>query len=210
MPALDQARRLVERGAASTRAARAGSADRARPSSPCRSSRGCPTRSAASKIASVWCTVPMSRIAVVPPSSSSAHASSALARRRVLVERGLVGPDHVAQPVEQLEVVGAAARERLAGVDVRLDEARHHHAAGAVDDLVVARSAACTRRRRGRSRRRRHATSPASTRCSGSIVRIVPPRKISSLIARSRQLSAVEAVGEQLRRGSTSGARPSG
>ena len=33
-------------------------------------------RSAAENIASVWCTVAMSRIAVVPPSSSSAHASS--------------------------------------------------------------------------------------------------------------------------------------
>ena len=190
------ARRTRRATPASSRAAPAGSADRARPSSPCRSSRGC--RSARRRRRSRRCDAPC-------PCRGSRSCRRAAARRtrarrarasRRLVERGLVRPDHAAQPVEQLEVVGAAARERLAGVDVRLDQAGHHDAAGAVDDRVVARAAACTSPPTWTIAPSTHATSPASTRCAGSIVRIVPPRKISlaSRAARRRENAVGQAA----------------
>jgi hypothetical protein len=53
------------------------------------------------------------------------------------VERGLVRPDHLGQPVEQLEVVGVTAGQGLAQVHVRLHQAGHHDHAGAVDDVVA-------------------------------------------------------------------------
>ena len=52
----------------------------------------------------------------------------------------------------------------------------------------------------------RVATSPASTRCCGSIVRIVPPRKMTSLTAARRPRSHRAAA----RRPSSCGARPAG
>ncbi len=50
--------------------------------------------------------------------------------------RGLHRPHAPLEPVEQREVVGRAAEERLAEVDVRLHEAGQHGAAARVDDEV--------------------------------------------------------------------------
>ena len=59
-------------------------------------------------------------------------------RRRV---RRFHRPDALLQPVEQREIVGVAAKERLAEMNVRLDEARQQVVAGRVDDAVRARVA---------------------------------------------------------------------
>ena len=98
-----------------------------------------PLRSAAPKIASVWRTVPMSRIAVVPPSKSSAHASSADAASAGSSSAPSYGQITSRSQSHQLEIVGAAAREGLARVDVRLHEPRHHDTVAAIQDRVVAR-----------------------------------------------------------------------
>ena len=211
VPALGTARRSRRASARVVSRSPAGTSVAARPSSPCRWSRGCRVARDASKIASVWCTVPMSRIAVVPPSSSSAHGERAPPRTSSRVERGLVGPDHLAQPVEQREVVGAAARERLAGVDVRLHEAGHHDAARGVEDRRSRASAGraapptCDDARRRATRRRRRARGAAA-----SIVRIVPPRKHDLAHRASRSSSAAEAVRQELGERAARGARPRG
>ena len=76
------------------------------------------------------------------------------------------GQIDLAQPVEQLEVVGAAARERLARVHVRLHEPGHHDAAGAVDDRRSRRSCGVYAPPTWTIAPSTAATSPASTRCS--------------------------------------------
>jgi hypothetical protein len=50
--------------------------------------------------------------------------------------RGLHGPHAPLEPVNQFEVVGRAAEERLAEMDVRLDEAGQHGAAASVERHV--------------------------------------------------------------------------
>ena len=118
---------------------------RRRPSSPCRWWRVARWRRRASKSASVSWTVPMSRMAVVPPRSSSATARRGAGAHRALVERRLVRPDALAQPLEQRQVVGGAAAERLAQVRVRLHQARQHEAARRVDALCARITVLCAR-----------------------------------------------------------------
>ena len=54
---------------------------------------------------------------------------------RLLVVGGLAGPDVRLQPRKEREVVGAVAKERLAEVDVGLDESREEPEALRVDPL---------------------------------------------------------------------------
>ena len=67
--------------------------------------------------------------------------------------RGFHRPDAGAQPVHQAQVVGIAAEERLAEVDVRLDEAREQEAAGRRRSSMSC-GVGRVRRRRTRSARR--------------------------------------------------------
>ncbi len=72
----------------------------------------------------------------MPPRISSATPSRAEARSDAGVVRGLHRPDALLEPVDEREVVRRAAEERLAEMDVRLDEAGQHGAAARVDDHV--------------------------------------------------------------------------
>ena len=92
------------------------------------------------------------------------HSSSVVAsrvggaqrRRRV---RGFHRPDARPQPVHQRQIVGVTAKQRLAQMDVRLDEAGQHVAAARVDDAIVRLGDVRPDRRRcgrrGSTRRRR-------------------------------------------------------
>ena len=106
-----------------------------------------PVSTTASTTASVSCTVSIVSTVVVPERSSSAAARRAAAAQRGRRVRRFERPDPLPQPLEQRQVVGQSAEQRLAQVDVRLDEAGHHEIARRVDD-------ACA----GRHRRRVHVT----------------------------------------------------
>ncbi len=69
--------------------------------------------------------------------SSSDAACCGRGRERPRRVRGLHRPDARLQPVEQRQVVGVAAEQRLAEVDVRLDEAGQQVVAASVDGAVV-------------------------------------------------------------------------
>ena len=83
-----------------------------------------PVSASVSNTTSVSCTVSIVRTEVVPVRSSSAAASRAEARSVAGRVRRFHRPDAPPQPVEQRHVVGEAAEQRLAEMDVRLDEAR--------------------------------------------------------------------------------------
>ena len=97
-------------------------------------------------------------------------------------------PDAALQPIEQREIVGAAAKQRLAQMDVRLHESRQEIALRGVDDDRIAGGVAVSRCAVGRcrcrrvSRRRRSgrpctSTPPPSTTSQRSfIVRMVALR----------------------------------
>ena len=53
--------------------------------------------------------------------------------QRLGVVQGLEGPDAIAEPVEQLHAIGVVAAQRLAGVQVAVNEAGQHELAPAVD-----------------------------------------------------------------------------
>ena len=96
-----------------------------------------PISSSASNTTSVSCTVSIVSAVVVPLRRSSAAARRADARsvrRRV---RRFHRPHAAPQPFEQRHVVGVAAEERLAQVDVGLDEAGEQVRAAGVDHGVV-------------------------------------------------------------------------
>ena len=92
-----------------------------------------PLSATASNTASVSCTVSIVSTAVVPLASSSVVASRAAARSVAGVCAASIGQTRVAQPVHQRQIVGVAAEERLAEMDVGLDEAREDVAAARVD-----------------------------------------------------------------------------
>ena len=96
-----------------------------------------PLSATASNTTSVSCTVSIVSTAVVPLARSSVVASRAAARSVAGRVRGFHRPHAGAQPVHQRQIVGVAAEQRLAEVDVRLDEPRQHVAAARVDDAVV-------------------------------------------------------------------------
>ena len=73
---------------------------------------------------------------------------------RLVVVRGLAGPDVRLEPREELEVVGTVPQERLAEVDVRLDEA------GEEPEPLARRSARPPRRAPRRRPRRRAPAAP--------------------------------------------------
>ncbi len=94
-----------------------------------------PEASAARNTASVWRTVPMSRIAVVPPARSSARPSRAETSSVASSQRRLARPDVRPQPREERQVVRAVPEQRLAEMDVRLDESRQEPEAARVQAL---------------------------------------------------------------------------
>ena len=57
---------------------------------------------------------------------------------RVLIVRGFQRPDKGAEPGQEREVLGGPAENRLAEMDVALDEARHDQASVGIDDHVSA------------------------------------------------------------------------
>ena len=116
-----------------------------------------PDASAARKTASVCRTVPMSRIAVVPPAISSARPRRAESSSVSSSWAASPGPDVRREPRKEREVVGAVAEERLAEVDVRLDEAGEEPEAVRVEPLDGTR-------RRPRRRPRAVRASPWSAR----------------------------------------------
>ena len=93
-----------------------------------------PVSASASNTTSVSCTVSIVSTVVVPESSSSAAASRAGGAQRRRRVRRFHRPDAALQPVEQRHVVGVAAEQRLAEMDVRLDEAGQQVGAARVDD----------------------------------------------------------------------------
>ena len=131
---------------ASLPAAASGPARRS-PSCTCRSSRAGRSRPTASNTASVSCTVSIVSTVVVPLASSSVVARRAAARERGRRVRGLHRPDAPPQPVHQRQIVGVAAEERLAEVDVRLDEPGQDVPAARVDRRDRARAPMCRRDR---------------------------------------------------------------
>ena len=164
---------LVDRRAASAPAA-APAPRRRRPSCTCRSSRAGRSRPTASNTASVSCTVSIVSTVVVPLAAARSAASRAAARSDAGVCAASIGQTRVPQPVHQRQVVGVAAEERLAEVDVRLDEAGQDVAAARVDDAVVRAGDVARRWRRcGRRESRRR---PRRCRSASFIVRIVPLR----------------------------------
>ena len=158
-----------------------------RPSCICRRSRACPISASASNTTSVSCTVSIVRTVVVPESSSSAAASrGGGAQRRGRVRR-FQRPDARPQPLEQRHVVGEAAKQRLAEMDVRLDEAGKQVARRRVDDRVAPPLRLGTDRRR--SRRRGRTTAPSTMSSASFIVRIVALRMSVELMAGRRDVS---------------------
>ena len=75
----------------------------------------------------------------MPESSSSAAARRVDARSVAGVCAASIGQTRRLQPLEQRHVVGIAAEERLAEVDVGLDEAGQEIGAAGVDDVVARR-----------------------------------------------------------------------
>jgi hypothetical protein len=78
----------------------------------------------------------------IPDRTSSSATTSphrVVPADRSLVVRGLERPDEPSQPVQQTQVLGQAAEDRLHQVDVRLHQAGHDVAAGAIHDLRIRR-----------------------------------------------------------------------
>ncbi len=83
-------------------------------------------------------------------------------RKRAIVVRRFERPDPPPQPVEKRQVLGETAEQRLAEVQVRLDEAGQQQRAARVDGRIRRggppgwlRPRRCVRRRHGRRRQRR-------------------------------------------------------
>ena len=96
-----------------------------------------PLSATASNTTSVSCTVSIVSTASCRSSSSSVVASRAAARSVAGVCAASIGHTRVPQPVHQRQIVGVPAEQRLAEMDVRLDEAGKHVAAARVDDSIV-------------------------------------------------------------------------
>ena len=84
-----------------------------------------PVSAAVSNSASVWCTVPMSRMAVVPPSSSSAMPSRADARSESGSWAASSGQMRSRSQASSGLSSARPAEQRLAQVQVRLHQAGH-------------------------------------------------------------------------------------
>ena len=133
-----------------------------------------PISASVSKTTSVSCTVSIVRAVVVPESSSSAAASRVAARSVDGRVRRFHRPDPAPQPLEQRHVVGVAAEERLAEVDVRLDEAGKEVGAAGVDRR--GRTARPAPRRPTTMRPPPTATAPSTIVEASFIVRMVALR----------------------------------
>ena len=103
----------------------------------------------ASSTTSVSCTVSIVSTVVVPVRSSSCDGEPRRGRAACGRVRRFERPDAPLQPLEQRQIVGQPAEQRLAQVDVGLDEAGEEVAAAGVD-LAIGRRRARRRRRRPR------------------------------------------------------------
>ena len=98
-----------------------------------------PIAASVSNTTSVSCTVSIVSTVVVPVQQQLRGGEARRRAQRRWRVRGLHRPDAPPQPLEQRHVVGEAAEERLAEMDVRLDEAGQEVAAARVDDACRAR-----------------------------------------------------------------------
>ena len=103
-----------------------------------------PVGSSASNTASVSCTVSIVRTRGGAAQQQFGGGERRGGRERSRRVRRLHRPDARAQPVEQRQVVGIAAEQRLAQMDVRLHEAGQQVVAAGVDDVGRERQARST------------------------------------------------------------------
>ena len=143
------------------------------PSCTCRSSRAGRSPRPLRTPTSVSCTVSIVSTAVVPLAEQLGRGQPRRRAERFRRVRRFHRPDARAQPVHQRQIVRVAAKQRLAEVDVRLDESGQDVAAARVDDAVVRRR---DRRDRWRRSGRRGSTRRPTMSKRSFIVRMVPPR----------------------------------
>ena len=98
---------------------------------------------------SVWRTVPMSFTHVTPPRDQLEQSEPRRGGDRRLGVRGLERPDALAQPAQQVALLGEPAEQRLAEMEVTVDEAGQHERARARRSTSSARPCGQRRERRG-------------------------------------------------------------
>ena len=169
-----------------------------------------PAAATASKTASVSCTVSIVSTVVVPVESSSQAARRAEARSEAGVCAASIGQIRWRSQSISCEVVGKAPEQRLAEVDVGLDETGQHERAGGVDDAIEGRWGDAARPTR--CGRRGSTTSPSTMSRRSFIVRMVPPRMSREAMAATATAGPAWLPGASpdtpLRRGGRRSVRP--